>query len=1021
PAMGAAAFHNEMINQVAEAYLGYRQKELNRRVKPDHYREELQKVKAYIAANNVYGVDINPTAIELGKLSLWLNGIHRDMETPFFANRLAVGNAVAGAWLKVYKEHEITLEKDNKGKEIYKEWWKNGPKPLSFGKKGILRRENEIYHFLLPDKNMLASAGIKMLKDEHEKEVERTPDWLKKFCKPFRREELNKLKQISDRIDAELKNYYRFIKQLNAQTHSRYNIFGALEEGGQHRMELRSYDEKEKLAQQRLKHDAAYYKLKLVMDYWCALWFWDVRDAKHLPNRIEYLDDLLKILETNLDENNPKGFTYQQKLLHHHGDQLTFDDRVEETARQTGAIIEQVDRSTFFDENERLKIVQRLSTRYKFFHPQLEFLEVFYERGGFDLICGNPPWIKVQFNEIEALADIHPELTIRGDSITKIRKEIDKYLHTEVQRKSYLDEQIELECISEFLSAKSNYNLLSGQKNNLYKCIINNSLMLVNALGFIGLLHEDGVYEDANGGKFRNYIYNRIKYHFEFKNSLFLFYDVHDQTNFSVNIYSGNGDSVSFYSIHNLFHPSTVDACFIHDGNGLCGGIKRQIIKDDRKGWTWNIEPHADRIIKFEKEELYTLAKTFEDGTNWASAKLVSIHSQQILSVLRKLSEFSHKVKNLTYEQSFGWDQTKEQDNGTISESTIWPNLDKYELIYNGSHIYVCNPFYKNPRAVCDNSAHFDEIHLENLSDNFLPRTNFVPNVEISTYRSKIEGITKNDYYLDHYKVFWRRRVGTASERTLASAIAPPKVGHLNSINSMIFDDYDHLIELNGLLSSVVIDFLIKTIGKSDVYCNDVSELPIGIDGKYLTELKLRVLLSNCLTVEYSNLWSNCWLEEYRKINWSISDARLLDFASLTKDWSKNCSLRNHFERRQALIEIDVIVAMALDLTIEELILIYEIQFSRLRQNEEDTWYDKKGNIVFTCNPGLSGVGLDRQTWNNIRDLKEGETYVNTVDPSKNELYGGQEVTYYAPFDKCDRMEDYKVAWELFEGVFGET
>jgi len=63
PAMGAAAFHNEMINQVAEAYLSYRQKELKDRIAPDKYREELQKVKAYIATNNVYGVDLNPTAI----------------------------------------------------------------------------------------------------------------------------------------------------------------------------------------------------------------------------------------------------------------------------------------------------------------------------------------------------------------------------------------------------------------------------------------------------------------------------------------------------------------------------------------------------------------------------------------------------------------------------------------------------------------------------------------------------------------------------------------------------------------------------------------------------------------------------------------------------------------------------------------------------------------------------------------------------------------------------------------------
>ena len=86
PAMGAAAFQNEVINQVAELYLSYRQKERGQHISPHQYRDELQKVKAYIATKNIYGVDLNPTAIELGKLSLWLNVIHKDMETPFFGH-----------------------------------------------------------------------------------------------------------------------------------------------------------------------------------------------------------------------------------------------------------------------------------------------------------------------------------------------------------------------------------------------------------------------------------------------------------------------------------------------------------------------------------------------------------------------------------------------------------------------------------------------------------------------------------------------------------------------------------------------------------------------------------------------------------------------------------------------------------------------------------------------------------------------------------------------------------------------
>jgi hypothetical protein len=118
------------------------------------------------------------------------------------------------------------------------------------------------------------------------------------------------------------------------------------------------------------------------------------------------------------------------------------------------------------------------------------------------------------------------------------------------------------------------------------------------------------------------------------------------------------------------------------------------------------------------------------------------------------------------------------------------------------------------------------------------------------------------------------------------------------------------------------------------------------------------------------------------------------------------------------LVEIDVITAMALGLTLEELILIYNVQFPVLQQNEDDTWYDTTGNIVFTVSKGLTGVGVDRPVWEQIKHLKAGETYEHTI--TKSELYHGKKVTYHAPFDKCDRVEDYKRAWGVFEKRFND-
>ena len=110
---------------------------------------------------------------------------------------------------------------------------------------------------------------------------------------------------------------------------------------------------------------------------------------------------------------------------------------------------------------------------------------------------------------------------------------------------------------------------------------------------------------------------------------------------------------------------------------------------------------------------------------------------------------------------------------------------------------------------------------------------------------------------------------------------------------------------------------------------------------------------------------------------------------------------------------------MSLGITLDELKIIYKIQFPVLRSYEADTWYDKNGRIVFTNNKGLTGVGLDRKTWNLIRDMKLGESYTQII--TDDTMPGGpveRTIVYEAPFDRCDREKDYEEVWKNFEERF---
>jgi hypothetical protein len=534
--------------------------------------------------------------------------------------------------------------------------------------------------------------------------------------------------------------------------------------------------------------------------------------------------------------------------------------------------------------------------------------------------------------------------------------------------------------------------------------------------GFMGLLHPEGLFDDPNGKKFRNEIYLRYIYHFQYSNHLGLF-DIGGTRIYSTNVYRGHRSAISFKSINNLLHPSTIDGCFVHDGHGLCGGIK--VLGEGEDGFVWNLQPHKDRIVHHDDLSLNIIARLFENSDDGSQTKLVSIHSQTMLKVLEKLSAFKGSVSDVENDITVCWDETLDVKSGNIRRETRFPDWNSNQMVYSGPHFYVSNPLYKTPREVCDEKSHYDIIDLTKVPADFIARTNYIPSngvVErIPGFDSSVE---PGKRWMDYYKVGFRAMLSQAGERTLTGAIFPPRTSHIHGVKTVAFKRISNLLEFSGVTSSIPLDFFIKTLGKGGLYDNaQLLNMPLGISLKFKPALHLRTLLLNCVNTHYADLWAVGWDDAFPQDSWSCYDPRLKSFAGLGPVWSWDTPLRNAFERRQALVEIDVIVAMALGLTLEELILIYEVQFPVLQQNEADTWYDARGNIVFTCSKGLSGVGVDRKDWERIRHYQSGETHEHVIQ--KSELYRGRRVVYEAPFGKCDRVEDYRRAWSWAEGVFG--
>jgi hypothetical protein len=151
--MGSAAFLNEAVNQLAEAYLERKQAELKQRIPHETYTQELQKVRMLIADRNVFGVDLNPVAVELAEVSIWLNAIYGEIDAqgrplpahvPWFGYQLFAGNSLIGARHQVYGAGALKRGADPV-------WHKEAPRDVSHA---APRRSDEVWHFLLPDPGM---------------------------------------------------------------------------------------------------------------------------------------------------------------------------------------------------------------------------------------------------------------------------------------------------------------------------------------------------------------------------------------------------------------------------------------------------------------------------------------------------------------------------------------------------------------------------------------------------------------------------------------------------------------------------------------------------------------------------------------------------------------------------------------------------------------------------------------------------------------------------------------------------
>lgn len=740
------------------------------------------------------------------------------------------------------------------------------------------------------------------------------------------------------------------------------------------------------------------------MDAWCALWFWPLTDQTLTvrtdsgprriapPTLVEWIAGLQGLVGRSPEARSRKPSLNNQSL----SSAAAWDDLgIAEAAEMGLSAAEPVEQ--VLRRHPWLVVCDRVAEQQGFFHWNLEFVPVFARRGGFDLQVGNPPWVRPRSDVDALLAEGDPwwQLEVKPSEARRSKKR-EETLSSRRIADLVVDGTTDVASTAEFIGSVPQYPHLQELQPDSYRCFMEQAWRHASVGGHIGLIHPESHFTDEKAGFLREAAYLRLRRHWQFINELILFEIDHKQW-FGIHIYGRTQDSPCFLNATALYHPDTVERSLIHDGTGQEPGFK------DPEG-NWDLRPHKSRIITAADDTLATWHAVLEGAdVPIRRSRMVYAVNRSVAAVLDKLSR-APRIGELRLQFSPGWHEKNDRTKGFFESS--WGEPDSWnDVILQGPHLFVATPMYKTPNKTMLHNQDWSATDFETLAPDAIPVTAYKPAGDRAKYDAAYTHWTAADGSStsprEHYRIAWRRMAANTGERTLIPAIIPPGAAHVNAVFS-VASSMESILAIAGFTSSLILDAAVRAVPKGDIYLGSFERLPFLQDHPLTPALELRALRLNCLTDSYSDLWRASWRNEFTDDSWTRDDSQksLTSLGYAPSPWSADSPLRLAVDRRRALVEIDALVALMLDVTADELCTIYRTQFAVLYGYDHNVYfYDANGRLV----PN-SVLTVWRKKGDRIS--KEERTATNQA---------GNTYTYELPFVTLDREADMRQAYAEFE------
>ena len=194
------------------------------------------RLRRYVVERCIYGADINPMAVELARLSLWIETMDPELPFGFLDHKIKAGNSLVGCWFDRFREYPLAA------------WLREGG-----------------------DKNH--TNGVHYQKEE----------WTKAIKQHFNA--VIKPEMVSV-ITGQLTFKHPVLADPGAVHDEALAVFEKLHNlaksaDGIRQMETLYYTE--------LRHNESWRRLKDAFDTWCAIWFWPADKLEIAPTPVTFM------------------------------------------------------------------------------------------------------------------------------------------------------------------------------------------------------------------------------------------------------------------------------------------------------------------------------------------------------------------------------------------------------------------------------------------------------------------------------------------------------------------------------------------------------------------------------------------------------------------------------------------------------------------------------------------------------------------------------------------------------------